>query len=57
MKITALVGGFLAGVGLLWVLASCAQQQPFMPLGAHVGPPMGAADFCKRNPQDARCQP
>jgi predicted transglutaminase-like cysteine proteinase len=49
-----LLAGAIFGA-VVW-LTGCAARQPFIPLGAATSPPMGAVDFCKRNPKDIRCQ-
>lgn len=37
------------------LLAGCTPKPANMPLGKEVAPPIGAVDYCIRNPKDELC--
>lgn len=40
---------------LFATIAGCAPLPRNIPLGKEAAPPIGAVDYCKRNPQDELC--
>lgn len=47
---------FLVVLAAPLALACCARKAPnHIPVGITMSPPMGAVDYCKRNPKDENC--